>query len=230
MNVVVLLQQGGSLEGGECFPAARGVPDVAVAGVVLVVDDLLHGPARADAKSFQLDLDAGNSIDEDENIVPVVAVVRVDAELVNDLEVVFAPVLDVDEGVVQRRAIVPGEVIDLAKGLGCGEDIRSDDFIEQAGELAIGQVDAVERFEFLPEVLFQCGAVADVRAVFVFEAAELLDEPVLDVLFPDDRGALFRREIVNDFRYRHGAFDTWDSVADARAHDSSGGCTCSPSV
>jgi hypothetical protein len=59
----------------------------------------------------------------------MVAVVRVNAELVDDLVVVFAPVLDIHQGVVQRRAVVAGEAIDRAESLGCGVDIRRDDFI-----------------------------------------------------------------------------------------------------
>ena len=91
---------------------------VAVAGVVLVIDDLLHGPARADAERLQLDLHDRHAVDEQDDVVAVVAVVGVDAELVDDLEGVLAPVLDVDEGVVQRRAVVAGEAVD-ARG-GCG--------------------------------------------------------------------------------------------------------------
>jgi hypothetical protein len=53
----------------------------------------------------------------------VVAVVGVDAELVDDLEGVFAPVLDVDQRVVQRRAVIAGEAVALTQGAGCGEDI-----------------------------------------------------------------------------------------------------------
>ena len=37
---------------------------VAVTGVVLVFDDLFHGPARVDAKGLQFDLDAGHTVDE----------------------------------------------------------------------------------------------------------------------------------------------------------------------
>ncbi len=59
---------------------------VAVAGVVLVVDDLLHGPARADAEGLQLDLHHRHAVDEQDDIVAVVAVVGVDAELVDDLK------------------------------------------------------------------------------------------------------------------------------------------------
>jgi len=109
---------------------------VAVAGVVLVFDDLFHGPARADAKGLQLDLHGRHTVDEQDDIVTVVAVVGVDAELVDDLECVFAPVLDVDQGVVQRRPIVAGEAIALAQGARSGEDIGRDDFLEQARELA----------------------------------------------------------------------------------------------
>jgi hypothetical protein len=97
----------------------------------------------------------------------VVAVVGVDAELVDDLEGVFAPVLDVDQGVVQRRAVVAGEAVALAQGAGSGEDIGGDDFLKKALKFAVGQADAVERLEFLAEVLLQRGAVANVRAVFV---------------------------------------------------------------
>ena len=72
--------------------------------------------------------------------------------------------------------------------LGGGEDIGRDDLVEQAGELAIGEVDAVEGLELLAEVLLQRGAVADVGAVFVLEALELADEAVFDAVFSDDRG------------------------------------------
>jgi hypothetical protein len=36
---------------------------VAVAGVILVIDDLLHGPAGADPEGFQLDLNGGDAVD-----------------------------------------------------------------------------------------------------------------------------------------------------------------------
>ena len=59
---------------------------VAVAGIVLVFDDLLHGAARVDAEGLQLDLDDGDAVDEQKDVVAVVAVVGIDAELVDDLE------------------------------------------------------------------------------------------------------------------------------------------------
>ena len=143
-------------------------PGVAVAGVVLVVNDLLHGPAGADAEGFQLDLDAGHAVDEEDDIVALVAVVGVDAELVDHLEGVFAPVLDVDQGVVQRRAIVAGEIVDRAEGAGGGEDVRRDDLLQKALEFAFGEADAVEGLEFFAEILLQGGAVSNVGTVLVF--------------------------------------------------------------
>ena len=154
---------------------------VAVAGIVLIRDDLLHGAARHDVECLQLHLHDGHAIDEEDDIVAVMAVVGVDAELADDLEAVFAPVLDVDEGVVQRRAILAGEAVALAQDAGGGEDIRGDDFLKQAGELAIGEVYAVEGFEFLAEIPLQGSAVSDVRAVGVFQIHQLSDEAVFEV-------------------------------------------------
>ena len=82
---------------------------VAVARIVFVINDLLHGAARVDGQCLQFHLYARHPVDEDEHVVAVVAVVGVDAQLVNHLEGVFAPVLDVDQGVVERCAVVAGE-------------------------------------------------------------------------------------------------------------------------
>ena len=82
----------------------------------------------------------------------MVAVVGVDAELVDDLEGVFAPVLDVDQSEVQRRAVVADEAVALTQRAGGGEDIGADDLLQQAREFAIGEANAVERLEFFAEV------------------------------------------------------------------------------
>ena len=74
-------------------------------------------------------MNARHTVDENQNVIPVVAVVCVDAELVDDLKRVFAPVLVVDQRVVQRGAVIAGEGVALAQGAGSGEDIRSDDFV-----------------------------------------------------------------------------------------------------
>jgi len=105
---------------------------VAVAGVVFVIDDLLYGAARADGEGFQLDLHHRHAVDEQDHVVAVVAAVGVDAQLVDDFEVVLAPVLDIDQRVVERRAVVALEAVDAAQGLGGAVDVGGDDAIEQA--------------------------------------------------------------------------------------------------
>lgn len=156
---------------------------VAVAGVVLVIDDLLHRPARADLQGLQLDLDGGNAVDEQDHVVTVMAVVGVDAELIDHLEAVLAPVLDIDQRVVKRRAIVALEAVAAAQVFGGGEHVRGDDALQQTCEFGVGEMNAVERLEVLAEISFQRGTVADVRAVGVFEIAQLLDQNLLDFLF-----------------------------------------------
>jgi len=55
-------------------------------------------------------------------------------------------------------------VVAVAERMGGNEeDVWCDDFIEQSLEFAIRQLDTVERFELLAEVLLQCGAVPDVQ-------------------------------------------------------------------
>jgi hypothetical protein len=156
---------------------------VAVAGVVFVIDDLLHGPARAYGQCFQLDLDDGNPSDEQDHVVTVVAVIGADVELVDDLEAVLAPVLDVDQRVVERRAVIALEAVALAQVFGGGEDVGGNNRVQQAVELAVGEVDAVQRLEMLAEVVLQRRTVADVRAVAVFEVTQFLDQGLLDFLF-----------------------------------------------
>jgi type I restriction enzyme M protein len=89
---------------------------------------------------------------KDEHVVAVMAVVGVDAQLADDFKRVFAPVLDIDQGVIQRCAIFAGEGIDAAQGASGGEDVGRDYLVEQPGELAIGQVDAIEGVKLLAKV------------------------------------------------------------------------------
>ncbi len=68
---------------------------VAVAGVTLVFDDLLHRSQGIDAKAFDLNLHHRHTVDRQNHVKTMVAVVRIDAELVDDLEVIFASILKV---------------------------------------------------------------------------------------------------------------------------------------
>jgi hypothetical protein len=82
--------------------------------------------------------------------------------LTDDLEVVLAPVPDVDEGVAERRSVVADEVVALAEDAGGGADVRGDEVFEEALEFGVGEADAVEGFEFLAKIAFEGGVVADV--------------------------------------------------------------------
>ncbi len=83
------------------------------------------------------------------------------------------------------------KVVLLTKPNGVFEDIRRDEIVEQAGELGVGQPNAVEGLELLAEVGFKSSAIANVRPISVFEIAELSDEGVFDVLFLNNSGPGF---------------------------------------
>ena len=70
-----------------------------------------------------------------------------------------------------------------AERVGGGEDVWGDDFIEQALEFAIRQVDPVECLEFLTEILLQRGTIANLGAVLVLQAPKFLDELFFKLAF-----------------------------------------------
>ena len=142
---------------------------VSVTGVVLVVDDLLHRPPRANPKRLELNLDHGDAVDQENDIVAVIAVVRIDAELIDNLEGVLAPVFDVNEGIVERCAVVADERFPVPEGEGGFVHVWFDDPVEESLKLSICEVNAVERLELSPEVFFKRGSIADVGAIFPLE-------------------------------------------------------------
>ena len=97
------------------------------------------------------------------------AVVGIDAELIDDLEVVLAPVIDVDEGVVERRAVVADERFPVPEGA-CGfVNVGCDNLVEEPFELAIREFDTIQGIELFPEVCFKRCSIADVGAIYVLE-------------------------------------------------------------
>ena len=142
---------------------------IAVTRVVLVVDDLLHRPPGADPKRLQFYLNDGDAVDQEYDVVAVMAVVCIDAELIDDFEVVLAPVLDVYESVVERRSVVADERFPVPQRAGGLVHVWFDDLIEESLELSVSEVDAVECLELLPEVRFKIGTISDVGAIFVLE-------------------------------------------------------------
>ena len=141
---------------------------VAVAGVVLVIDDLLDRAAGIDAQRLQFNLDDRHAIDEQQDVIPMVAAVGIDPELADDLEGVLAPVVDVDQREIQRGPVVAREAVAVAERVGGGEDVGGDEVVEQAPEFAVRQLDTVQCLELLAEVPLQSIAVPDVVAMDIF--------------------------------------------------------------
>ena len=162
---------------------AEEAVEVTVAGFLLVVDYLLHRHAGRDREALELDLDHGEAVDEDDDVIALVRILGVDAELVHHLVAVLAPVLEVDEGVEEVGAVVPRHAPVFAQDLGGGEDVGVDDLGEEAVKLGIGETDAVELLEFGAEVPLEGGAVPDVLAIAVLELAEFLYEVAFDLGF-----------------------------------------------
>ena len=82
----------------------------------------------------------------------MVAVVSVDTQLVDHLEGIFAPILNIDKRVVERRAIITGKIVAFAQGSCRHKNIRRDNFVQQALKFPISELHPIQGFELLPEV------------------------------------------------------------------------------
>ena len=156
---------------------------VTVAGVVFVFDDLLHGAARCEAQGFQFDLYHGHAVDQQDHIVTVMAVGGVDTQLVDDFKVVFAPVADIDQRVLQRGAVVALEGVAFAQDFGRFKDIRLDYLVTQPGKFHVRQVYPVKRREFLAKILFQRRVIANIGAIGIFLSFQPGDQVFFYFLF-----------------------------------------------
>lgn len=130
---------------------------VTVAGIVLVINNLLHGAARADGQCFQLDLHYGHTINEQHHVISMMAVIGVDTELIGHLEIVLAPVPGIDQGVMKWRTIIALEGISFPQIPGDSENVRRNDRFQQTLEFIVSKVHPVERLELLAEISFQRG-------------------------------------------------------------------------
>src|SRR5690606_4360839 len=81
---------------------------------------------------------------------------------------------------------IANEIVFLAEADGVLEDVGRDEVVEEAGELGVGEADAIEGLELFAEVALQRGAVADVGTIGVFQITKFLEERVFDRLFIDD--------------------------------------------
>lgn len=113
----------------------------------------------------------------------MVAVVGIDPQLAHDLEAVLAPIVDIDQRVVERRAVVAREGVAAPQRLRGCEDVGADDIGQEPLEFAIGERNPVELLELLAEVILEGQTIVDIRPMSVLEVAELRDEVLLDLGF-----------------------------------------------
>ena len=96
------------------------------------------------------------------------AVGGVNAQLVNDFKVVFAPIADIDQGVLQRGAVVALEGVAFAQDFGRCKDVCLNYLVTQPGKFRIRQFYPVERGKFLAKISFQRRVIANIGAMDVF--------------------------------------------------------------
>ena len=159
---------------------------VSVSPVLLVADNLFNRLHRGNAMAFKLNLHQGQAVDQNDNIVALVAVGGIDGELVHHLIVILAPVPQVHKAVVEGGAIVACEGLLLAQALGGGEYIGSDILLQELSEFVIREGDEIEPLEFLAEIAFECIQITDIAAVGVFHFLEFFQELLLKLCFALD--------------------------------------------
>lgn len=103
----------GAVADDEKLDEAEQRGGVAVARIVLVIDNLLHRPTGADLQTLQLDLHQRQTVHKQNHIVAMETRLGVDAKLVYHLETVFTPIFDVDKLVVQWRPVFAFKIVDV---------------------------------------------------------------------------------------------------------------------
>jgi len=181
MSIVVVGKVPGfaAVADNEQLDEAKQRSGISVTGIMLVIHNLFHGPARTDGKIFQFYLYDGNPVEQNDDVIAVVTAGRIDAKLVDDFKGVFAPVERIYQSEGKRRAVIPFQGLRLAKGAGRLINIAADDHVHESGEFGFGKVNPIQRFKVGTEVLFQRCAVMNVRSIGVLEIIRQLGNELL---------------------------------------------------
>jgi hypothetical protein len=113
----------------------------------------------------------------------VVAIIGIDAKLIDYLKTVLAPVANIDQSVVERGTIITLETVPLAQDVRGGEDVGRGDLFQQALKFGASQMDAIERLELFAEIRLHRGAITDIGAVCVFKIFQLADQVSFNLVF-----------------------------------------------
>ena len=166
----------------------ESVAGARVEGVALVAVDLVEGLAQFFTAPLEFDVDQGQAVDEDGDVVAVGARARVDGVLADHLHLVAVNVGLVDEADVFGGTVVAGEDLHVvlldASGFGDdgipsgGRDVDDRATVEVL-PFPVTEAVVVQGFELDAQVRFQSVTVMDVH-IFVGLGAQLLDEVVLE--------------------------------------------------
>ncbi len=159
---------------------------VAVSTILLVADNLFNSLQRGNAVAFKLNLDQGQAVDQDDDVVALAAVGGINGELVHHLIVILAPVPQVYKTVVKGGAIVTHECLFLAQAFGGGEHIGRDVLLQELSEFVIRERYEIEPLELLTEIAFERVKITDVAAVGVFHFLEFSQELLFKLYFALD--------------------------------------------
>ena len=85
-------------EQGICKPIPR---------IIFIIDNLLNCSFGRNLQRLQFNLHNGNTIDKNHHIISMVTIFCVNTELIDHFILVFAPVVCIYKGVLQRRIIIP---------------------------------------------------------------------------------------------------------------------------
>ena len=168
--------------------AEESVAGAGVEGVALVAVDLVEGLAQFFTAPLEFDVDEGQAVDEDGDVVAVGARARVDGVLADHLHLVAVNVGLVDEADVLGGAVVAGEDLHVvlldAAGFGDdgvpvgGADVNDRVTVEVL-PFPVAETVVIEGLELDAQVRFQAVAVVNVH-IFVGLGAQLFNEVVLE--------------------------------------------------
>ena len=168
--------------------AKESVSGAGVEGVALVAVDLVESFAQFFAAPLQFDMNEGQAVDENGDVVSIGARARVDGVLADHLHLVAVNVGLVDEADVLGGAVVAGEDLHVvlldAAGFGDdgvpvgGADVN-DRMTVEVLPFPVAETVVIEGLELDAQVRFQAVAVVDVH-IFVGLGAQLFDEVVLE--------------------------------------------------
>ena len=168
--------------------AEESVAGAGVEGVALVAVDLVEGFAQFFASPLEFDVDQGQAVDEDGDVVSVRACAGVDSVLANHLHLIAVNVGLVDEADVFGGAVVTDEDLHvvLLDAAGFSDDRVpvsgggvNDRVTVKALPFFVAEPVVIEGLELDAQVRFEAVTIVDIH-VFVGLSAQLFNEVVLE--------------------------------------------------